>query len=284
MNLDLLFYEPETVEPPTSSSQVEDALSAEVGMVFGRRQGAYLPFAWCDPASRARCTGDIGNPPLEEDTINPPTAYPGWRAVPLALHLPLATPHWHCVEALGLVARLLDRLPGLQVLNTEDTIGANDEPGPGPLDRTGVLATWEQLHYAQTADRSDLHRLDRAASLALWRYRRERHAASERHPELHWPEATVLLHADRARTAALWADPAADFALPPVELLVVRRDAETGLLPADELCAAASGGTPLELSAAIAIHSSPAVRALHAGSRLLNATRVRMLADGDWSD
>lgn len=285
MSLDLLFYEPAD-GPATPDDALAAALEAEVGIELDPEQdGGYRPWHWRDPRTGARCEGDLGRLPLEDDPIHPDKAYEGWRRVPLVIHLPLAVAHWHCVEAGNLCQRLLDRLDEVAVLNTEDEGGEDAEPGPGPLDRVRLLTTWEQLHVAQTAGREDCWRMDRRASLALWRYRREQAGGREAHPELCWPGALALLHEGAAHSATFWMDPTQDLALPPVELVVVRHaDGSAGVMPADRLRAAAGGGTTLDYAAATTIPSSPAVVELFTVGDLDPVEAYRALDDLEWSD
>lgn len=284
MSLTLLFYDPET-GPPTPIAALEAALEDEPGGELGAPQaGGYRPWRWRDPRTGAICDGDLGLPPLEQDHQHADKGYPGWRRLPLAIHLPLAVPHWHCVEAGNLCQRLLDRLDQVAVLNTEDTAQTSEQEGPGPLDRIRLLAAWEALHLAQTGGRSDCWRMDRRASLAVWRYRREQAQGREAHPELCWPGALALLDGGVARSATFWMDPGQDLALPPVELVVLRRGETTGVLPAERLRAAARGGTTLDYGAATRIPSTEAVRELFASGELAPVERFRALDDQEWSD
>lgn len=279
-----LFYEPEH-QPPTPFGDIEDALHDFAGVAFAAPKGAaYRPGEWHDPATGASCRFDVGHADLEQDESEKVVTYAGWRALPVTVHIPLAGPHWFAVEALRVVERLLHALPDVRALDTEDTrVEPDAEAGPFPWSRLRALASWEVLHHAQYAER-DLPRLNRAASLALWRYRRERAIGRQRRPDLTWPEAHVLLDGDRAVSAALWADPDHALALPPVELVVVQRADGTGAIPADEVRTAASGGLPLEWAQAVALSPEPRLHDLHARARLLPATRFKALLDGDWSD
>lgn len=285
MTQTLLFYERED-DPPTPFDAIEEALAAEGCELGGAPGAAYRPFHRLDPETGVACAGDLGPPPIEEDHLHPPRTYPGFRSVELALHIPLAVPHWHCVEIGAFVERLVDRLPRLLVLDTERTRrGEDGEEGPGPLDRVALLASWEQLHVAHTAGRSDCWRMERHRSIALWRYRRERADGRRAHPDHAWPAALALLDGESARSACLWLDPAQPLALPPVELLVVRRGEHgAGVLPADELLVAARGGRPLGIGGAVAIEPTATVRDLHARAQLMPSERFRSLGDQEWCD
>ena len=283
MALTVLFYQPEA-EPDLPRDEIEAALGAELGLELGHEQvPGYQPWRWRDPRTGAICDGDLGQPPLEEDTLHPETSYDGWRAVGLAVHIPVPVAHWHCVEAANLIQRLMDRLPGCVVLDTEDT-GAEEARGPGDLDRVRLLASWEQLHAAQTAGRRNCWRMDRHASLAVWRYRREQAQGRAAHPELTWPGALAVLDGDLPRSATFWVSPEQDLALPPVELVVVHRGDETGVITANQLRAAVSGGTTLEYGAATRIAATPAVRELFASTELTPVERYRALDDQEWTD
>jgi hypothetical protein len=280
-----LFYEAED-QPPTQLGDIEDALHRIPGVAFAAPRGApYRPGEWHDAATGASCRFDLGDPQLESDEAEKPVNYAGWRPLPVSVQVPLSGPHWFAVEALRVVEGLLHALPETRALDTEDTrVEPDADSGPFPWSRLRALASWERLHHNQSEGRDDLPRLDRGASLALWRYRRERGLGRERRPDLVWPEAHVLLDVDHAVSAALWADPAQPLALPPVELVVVQRGDGTGVLPADELRTAAGGGMPLELAQAVALAPGPRLSDLHGRARLLPAVRFRALLDGDWSD
>ena len=280
--LSILFYEHEA-EQPTSLTALEDALARIPGLTWSAPAGsAYRPGQWRDPATGARAAWDLGIPPLLQEDAgadDPPRSYSGWRAVPLALSVPLAGPHWQAVTALAQVDRLLQAAPHLMPLDSEDTVeGENAEPGPFPWDRPRAIASWEK----QRADRSvglALPRLGRAASVALWRYRVERAAGRAAFPEHHWPEGLALhdLATGEVRTACLWGDPGEPLALPPVDVVVVRG----GAVPADELRLLAGDNAP---GGARLITPSAAVGAFHAGAKPLPASRFRGLGDEDWVD
>lgn len=281
MPLNLLFFVRDAVEPPGFEA-LADALTCEPGLTLDGN-GVYAQIEWRHPDTRASCVGDLGTPPVEADTLHPPRRYDGWREAGLVLHLPLAVPHWHCVETMGLIERLCARLPGLALLDTEDTATADGE-GPGPLSRPRLLASWERQHADQTSGLEALPRMDRHASIALWRYRRERLEGRRRHDGLDWPEALVLDDGGTARSACLWPDPEQPLALPPVELAVLLRPDSAGVLPTDEVLAAAGGGTPLGLAAAVFLAPSPALTDLFLNAHPLPADRFKALGDDDWSD
>ncbi|MDA3961100.1 MAG: hypothetical protein PF961_09940 [Planctomycetota bacterium] len=283
MSLELLFYEPEG-DAPTQFDDIATVLAAELGCELPDH-GDYRPWRWRDPRTGSVCQGDLGTAPLEQDQTHDDKGYAGWRRVPLNLQIPLGVAHWQCVECGNLCDRLLKALPGTAVLNVEDGGDGDEDMAPGPLDRIRLLATWEQLHIAQCAGRDDVWRMDRRSSLALWRYRREIEQGRGEQADLTWPGALALLDGSTARSATFWADPSADLALPPVELLVIRRpNGDTGVLPADDLIAAAKGGTTLGSGAATRIASSEATRSLFAEANLLPAERFRALDDQEWSD
>lgn len=281
---DWLFYEP-AAEPPTPVGDLEDALAALGAELDGAPGAAYRPGCWRDPATGAWTLFDLGEPPLEGDELHPPTAYPGWRPLPLVAHLPLGCPHWVAVEGLAFLERLIARLPQVHALDCEDTRAEEDgEPGPFAFQRARALLSWERQHSAQVAGDSRLARMDRRASVALWRYRRERAAGAAARPDLRWPEALALLEDGAARSAALWEDPTRPLALPPVELVVVPRADGAGVLPADEVLAAAGGGETLPHGLARAVPGGGRLADLHARAHLLPAQRFRALGDGDWTD
>ena len=197
MTLRLLAFE-RADEAPTPLDDIVNAFSDEVGCSIDGHDGAsYRPWRWRDPATGAQCFGDIGLPPLEADPMSRERDYPGWRPISLEIQIPIGIAHWHCVESSRLIERVLARLPGAAILNCEDT-----GDGPGPIDRVAILASWEQLHTAHIAGRSDCWRMDRHESLAVWRYRAECTKGRETHPELLWPGALALLDDTRACSAS----------------------------------------------------------------------------------
>ena len=280
----LLFYEP-AGEPPLPSEDIEAVLAACPGVELDARTSGYRPGRWRDVDTGASCQIDLGEAPLEgEADVDPPAVYTGWLALPLAVHVPLGGPHWFAVEALRFVEALLGQLPGIRALDTEDTrVDDESDLGPFPWNRLRALAGWETQQRAQEEGHTDLVRMERHASLALWRYRRERRRGLAARPDLAWPEALALRDGATARSAALWLDPTRPFALPPVELVVVQRPGGAGVLPADEV-ATAGGGQPLVEGGTLALIPSPRLSDLHARAHLLPASRFTALADGDWVD
>lgn len=285
MALTILFFEAAD-GAPTDMSDVEHVLATTPHLdLGGASESGYLSGEWRDPHTGACCHVDIGAA-VERDELHPPTAYAGWREVPLSIHIPLAAPHWYCVEALRLVEDIVKRLPHLHALDSEDTtLDENSEPGPYPWNRLRVLANWERLHLAQSASRKDLFRLERHASLALWRYRRERERGREQFPHLAWPEALILLDGETAaaRSAAIWPNPDQPLAVPPVELLVITRPNDPGVIPCDELLTVGAG-KPLPAAQAIQVEPSEAVRNLFNRVRLMPRQRFKALNEGDWAD
>ena len=286
--LNILFYEREH-EQPTTRDALDDALAGLPGITWEASPAAvYRPGRWRDPATGARAHWDVGTPPLEEDD-QPVRTYSGWRAVPLAFNVPLVGPHWQAVTALAQIDRLLQAAPHLVPLDCEDTVlDGEAEPGPFPWDRPRVIASWEK----QVADRQvglTVPKLSRAASVALWRYRALRGDGRIQHPGYHWPEGLALLdkqaEAPAVRSACLWSDPTEPFALPPVELVVVRRSAGTsavsGVIPADELRLLAG---PAALAGTRLIEPSAAVVAFYQGAKTQPIERFQGLGDEDWGD
>jgi hypothetical protein len=284
--LTILFFE-SAEGPRTDIGDIEHALATTPHLDLRGKPGeAYRPGEWRDPNTGAYCLVDLGESPVEPDTTHPSNTYLGWIEVPLSVHIPLAAPHWYCVEALHVVESLTTKLPHLRALDSEDTAkDENSEPGPYDWNRLRVLANWERLHLAQSASRKDLFRLERHASLTLWRYRRERARGLEQHPQLTWPEALVLLDVDAgtARSAALWQDAGHALAAPPVELLVIPRAEAPGVIPSDELLTAGAG-KPLAIAQAVEIQPSDRVKNLFEKAKLMPKSRFKALNEGDWSD
>lgn len=277
----LLFYEPVHDGPALGFLDLVEALDQPGVELHG--DDSYRSGRWRDAETGASCQIDLGRPPIEEDHLHPPRAYDGWREVGLNINIPLAGPHWLCVEALQWVEGLLARLPSLRALDTEDTRQDHGE-GPGPWSRPRALANWERLHHVQQEGRTDLWRMARLASVCLWRYRRERAKARTAITDLLWPDALVLLDTqDRcARSAVLWRDPTQAIALPPVELVVIPRAGATGVITAETL--SRLGGEALLLGQAQRLTPTAETAGLFANTPLLPASRFKALGDHDWSD
>lgn len=279
--LTLLFFEPD--DPETGARHVAECADAcvEAGIDL-TGSGDYRHARWSDPDTGAWAEVDVGWPDMDEDVAHDEKTYAGWRRLPLQVQLPLTVPHWYAVEAAAMVERLLAAMPGAAVLDTEDP-GDDDEPAPGPLDRLRLLASWEEQHLQQTEGLDDLPRAGRAASVAAWRYRRERRNGQQAVPDCEWPELLVLTEGTNALTAVIWADPTEPLALPPVQVVVVTRPGASGCLPVDELITAV--GTPGELpfGGAVRIDPNERTRDLHANARLLPRERFRAV-DDHWTD
>lgn len=282
--LTILFYESDQ-HPATTIEELAEALETIPGLTFEARQGsAYRPARWRDAATGARALWDLGQPTLKAAENEPGAddkvrTYSGWRQVPLALHVPFAGPHWHAVTALAQVDRFLKAVPHLTPLDTEDDRrDGESDAGPYPWDRPRVIANWDALRTVQIADLAVPH-LDRRASVALWRYRVERAAGRVAHQDYHWPEALTLLDrsTNEVRTACLWSANDDVFALPPVDVVVIRG----GVVPADELRllagATVHGGARL-------IERTPAILNFYTGAKVLPAERFTALGDEDWAD
>jgi hypothetical protein len=284
--LTVLFYEAAD-GPPTQPDDLEDALLAIPGVeLTGRRGDSYRSGQWRDTDTGASGVIDLGQAPLEEDNLHPPTAYDGWRGLNLSVQIPLDGPHWLCVEALQMIEGLLARLPQLRALDTEDTLRHDDGVvGPTPWSRPRLLASWERQHAVQLQGRTDCPRMNRLASVCLWRYRRERRRGQHDFPDLFWPEALVLLEQTQTQacSAAFWPEPVRAFALPPVEFIILRRPQSTGLLPAEAVIAAAHAH-PLPLGQAAALTPDDRLAAWFATADLMPTGSYRALDDRDWTD
>jgi hypothetical protein len=275
MSFTLLFYRP-AADPPIHPDDLAAALAALPGVELAESGDGYRPGRWRHAATGASAAIDLGEPPLERDDLHPPRAYEGWTPLALAWHLPLAGPHWLAVEAFIAVEDLLARLPGVRALDPEDVHEREDgSTGPGAWSRPRLIASWELQRRDRCQDLAE-PAMARGASLRLWRYRRELAQARAERPDLHWGEALVLLDRDReaARSACLWPDRPGDWALPPVELVVVRRP--DGALVVES--AGLPDGDPLP---ALARHIAGAT-APPAGGR--PAQRFQALLDHDWRD
>jgi hypothetical protein len=179
---------------------------------------------WRDAATGASCTVDLGDPGIEEDALHPPRRYAGWSTLPLSVHIPLAGPHWFCVEALRVVEAVLASDPGWRAIDDENVaIDELNAAVPAPWDRLGALASWERLRETQDLTRLPVPRMHRGASISCWRYCRERARGAALHPAYRWPERIQALQvgALEACSACLWVEPGEPLALPPVQLVVL---------------------------------------------------------------
>jgi hypothetical protein len=276
----LLFFAPRAID----LGELAAALAAIPGLDLDGRPGqAYRPGTWRDLVTGARCAIDLGAPPVEDDHQHPPRTYEGWLVAPLAIAIPLAGPHWLAVEAMSLVERLLAGVPGLAALDEEDADG-----GPSPWSRPRAVASWHRQQTAFLTSRPNHPRLNRNASLALWRYRRERPAGLVARPELAWPEAMVL--GERRHdggihpyAAALWRDGDRALALPPVDLVVAMRPAGPAVIAANRL-RCLPGTTPLDHGRALLIPMCPAAAACFARGEARPVEAFAALGDEDWTD
>lgn len=276
--LTLLFYEREN-EQAATLDDLTTALATLPDLTWEAPTTAtYQPVRWRDPTTGARAHWDLGTPPLEADD-EPPRTYSGWRVLPLTLSIPLVGPHWHAVAALTQIDRLVTAAPYLMPLDTEDVHETPEsEAGPFTWSRARAITSWNTLRGIQ-AEGLALPRLDRASSVALWRYRVQRAEGRRVHADYHWPEALALRdNTDNSvRTACLWTDPSEPLALPPVDLVALRG----GCIPADELRLLAGelvhGGAHL-------LTPSAAVAAFFQGAKPLPVARFTGLGDEDWMD
>jgi hypothetical protein len=202
------------------------------------------------------------------------------------VQIPLAGPHWFCVEALRVVEALLAAFPEWRALDVEDVV--EDEasrPGPFPWDRPRVIASWEKLRAIQLESLGTVPRMHRRASIALWRYRRERAQGRARHPGHAWPDGAALLEtaSGAARSAALWLDPTKPFALPPVELLVLRTGGEPRVVSADQAATLCGAGEPDPTGTRL-VEPGAAVDRFIAEAQARPASEYRALGDEDWAD
>jgi hypothetical protein len=282
--LTLLFFEPDDPEVGARRTPECAEACAEAGIAL-TGSGDYRHAHWRDQATGAWAEVDVGWPEMDEGVTASEKSYTGWRRLPLQVEIPLTVPHWYAVEAATMVDRLLQALPGAVVLDTEDPGPEEGEAGagPGPLDRLRLLASWELQHLQQTAGLDDLPRASRAASVAAWRYRRERANGQRGIADCEWPELLVLAEGQNALTAIIWADPTEPLALPPVQLVVVTRPGASACMPVDELITAV--GTPGELpfGGAVRIDPNDRLQHLHANARLLPRDRFRAVGD-HWTD
>ena len=280
--LNLLFYELDN-GVASSLGELEDLLLGIPGLSLdGPAGAAYRPGSWRHAATGAGCILDLGQAPLEDDLEHPPRRYAGWRALPFSVQIPLNGPHWWCVEALVMIEGLLAALPGVHALDCEDTcLNDESEPGPFPWSRPRLIASWERQRSVQ-CDGLPRPRMARSWSLMLWRYRRERSQGLSEHPALSWSSGACLAEGDVAHSAAIWPASGA-WALPPVELVVVQRANEAGVVPAELLRPYASPDTTLP-GCSLHIPENDVLRALRTTCELWPARRFTAPADADWRD
>lgn len=285
MALTLIAYGPAHAEQPVTIDDLAAALANQDGLEFDADDGAdYRPWRWHDPECGARCVGDLGVSPLVNDPVHPDRDYDGWTPAGLVVHIPLAGPHWIADASLRMVARLSAAIPSLAWLDTEDTKRSEDDEGPTALDPERVMASWTEQRAAVAEGRND-PQMPREQSERLYGYRRAVGPARREHPELRWPGAMVLADGDQARPTCIWLDCEQDIALPPVDLVVIRRsERDTGVIPADELRTAAGATTPLLDGLATLITMNDATRSLFENSELWPIDRFEALDDVEWSD
>ena len=278
---DVLLFRP-AGDPPTALADLAATLQRAGVILDGAHGDTYRPGRWRHAATGARALVDLGEPPLERDDQHPPRAYAGWMPDGLAIHLPLAGPHWHAVEACALAEAVLAAHPRLRLLDLEDVISAEGAPpGPFPWQRPRVIASWEAQRSNQV-DTLHLPVLARPQSVRIWRYRRERPAARLAHLDLHWPDALVML--DRVthepRTVCVWNPADGPLALPPVDLVFVQGGPGGGTIVAAPALRAGAATEALP-AGAVAIPATAAA-ALEPGPQAPAA--LHMLLDEDWRD
>lgn len=295
MALTLIAYQPTDSALSTDLSQ---ALAGISGLEFDAPETAdYRPWRYHDGATGARCVGDFGSSPLTADPIHPDRDYPGWQAAGLVIQIPLAGPHWLPEAVLAMVDQINNAVPGLHWLDTEDSrrdesehvyqgdgdLG-RDAEGPGPLNVPRVLASWQTQRSVHAAGRDEPH-MGRERSRRLFHYRQQLITARAAHPELRWPGAMVLAEDQQAHPTCLWLDCEQDLALPPVDLVVIRRGpSDTGVLPADELRTAAQTDETLLDGLVTPIVMTDAVQRLFAEATLWPSDRFSALDDVEWAD
>jgi len=258
--LTLLFFRP-AGSPEPGLLEVAGALTGIPGIAWeGQPTDGYRSGRWVDPeGTGASCLIDCGEPDLEQDSMHPPRAYAGWHPLPLAVNIPLFGPHWFCVEAVRMVERILAHDGDWRAMDVEDILAEpGAEPGPFPLDRLRVTASWERQRAIRNVTLTGIPVMDRGVSVSLWRYRRESTRAAQLHDQHGYPRGLALLEkaSGRARSAAIWLDPTRLLAIPPVELLV---------LP----------GQPIRV-----VDADEAASALHAGSAGMAGARLLPHLDG----
>jgi hypothetical protein len=280
----LLFYQAIHEEPELTSDHLADYLTQRAGVELSGAAGAhYRTGRWSSSDTGACCDIDVGISPVEEDHLHPPKSYDGWRNLNITLHVPLAGPHWLCVEALQWIEQILAEFPQIRTLDTEDTRDGELD-GPTRWNRPRILASWERLHQAQLQGRTDHVRMNRLTSVCLWRYRRERARGRATYADLWWPDALAILdtHHRCVRSAVILPQPLRAMALPPVELIIVPTEREPIIVEAATLSAVA--GAALSCAQAQRLEPSPAIDECLRTGEHYPRERFKALGDHDWSD
>ena len=211
-----------------------DRLSTLPGLTWEQRQPGYAPFALHDPITGATgAHGDVGQPAdLEEDSVHPDKTYEGCHDLQVRLVIPLVAPTWIVDCACAWLTAL--NIPGLLVLDIEDTRDPQGADGPSPLHPPRLAASWAAQHLVQCSSLQELPRLSAAASASLFRYRQaaglqqakdqtgQRNAQASETPKTTvadqaWPRVQVLGQGNQATTVCVWPINSLHWHLPPVE-------------------------------------------------------------------
>jgi len=281
MALELICYRSDA-SAPIDSGCLAETLDSIDGVELGASStDGYRPWRWCHPETGAVCDGDLGPSPLEADQLHPPKRYDGFVELDLRIQMPLAVPHWFCIDICELVRVLETRIPGFLLLDSEDTMTGEVE-GPAPLDSERLQNNWISLNEQQMRGLDELPRMDRDRSSDLWHYRRALPSMRRQYPALHWPAVLVLQEQRHARSVCIWTDPEQPWALPPVELVVIHRGDGDSLLWRPEALLDLVPGRRLGL--ATALEDRNALRTAFSSPGGDPPSQLRLLADGDWAD
>jgi hypothetical protein len=282
----LQLFRPADAHAP-SLDELVALVSALPGVeIEGRPGDAHRLARWRDADTGAAGLLQVGEPPLELDTMHPPRAYRGWAPLALSLHVPLSGPHWFCVEALRVCESLLAADPVWRALDEEDIPPSpSGDAGPVPWSRPRAIASWERLRAAQIETSAAVPRMRRSASVAMWRYRREAPTGGRLHPGFHWPPVSAMRDASgAARSACVWMEPGRPLALPPVELVLIAGGAPR-LIAYDDLAIAlgeAGGLSEAGIAGAALVGACPDAERLSQAAR--PAAGMVALDDDSWCD
>ena len=244
-------------------------LSKIKGLEWGNAKDGYHPFSIKDPRTGGFADGDVGLPPdLEKDEIHPEKTYEGVHDLQVRFLIPLVAPTW----IVDCVASWIEQLaiPGVLVLDTEDTRDPQGADGPSPLHPPRLAASWAAQHLVQCQSLMNVPRLSGAASASVFRYRRAAEQDSS------WPQIQVLSRGTEATTVCVWPD-SVHWHLPPVDWVATSHGE---VFPVSAVIAAAGDPPPDERSLARPIALSE--NSIHSEASDLDGWN--WCGNGEWAD
>jgi hypothetical protein len=255
------------------------------GLTWEQRQPGYAPFTLLDPITGAVAHGDVGQPPdLEQDSVHPEKTYEGYHDLSTRFVIPLIAPTW-IVDCACAWLNQLD-IPGLLILDIEDTRDPQGADGPSPMHPPRLAASWAAQHLVQCSSLTDLPRLSAAASASLFRYRQE--AGTQGNPEdtqvgsytkQSWPRVQVLGKGNQATTVCVWPIESLHWHLPPVEWVTTPSG---DVYSSTSVIAAAGDPPPDEASLARPVAVRPKDLSSVASTDVLDSWH--WCGEGEWAD